>query len=162
MTFDDLDGFFRTYRKTSAAPGAPFFVIEEFRLEGLRFRILAPYAAEGAPIEEDSGSNSRTVVDGVALDIENGSFHVIHDRPFVTDGQRPFRSSGQTVEWWILLPWGHPHPRLFFRTCSKGWNLIICIIIYFSKISRTISPARRPAVNSFSLFFQTSVYSGNS
>jgi len=81
MTFDNLDGLFRACRETSATPCASFLVIEQFLAEGLGFRILAPQAAEGAPFEEDGRPNSRTIVDRVALDIENASFRVTHDHP---------------------------------------------------------------------------------
>jgi len=38
------------------------------------FRIAAPFTSQGAAFEEDFGSDSRAIVDGEALYIENNTF----------------------------------------------------------------------------------------
>ena len=46
--------------------------IEEEKLGQLMlgFGVIAPYTAQGTPLEEDGGSDPRPIVDGVSLDIE--------------------------------------------------------------------------------------------
>ncbi len=46
-----------------------------FLLHALTLRIMAPRTPHGASLEEHRGSDSRSVVDRISLDIENKTFH---------------------------------------------------------------------------------------
>jgi hypothetical protein len=47
------------------------FIVEDFRLEGLTFRIGAPGAAQGAAFEKDHRSYAGAIMSGESLDIED-------------------------------------------------------------------------------------------
>ena len=46
-------------------------VEQEILFPGAAFRILAPSAAELASFHEDNGADARTIVGGIALNVEN-------------------------------------------------------------------------------------------
>jgi hypothetical protein len=52
---------------SDAAPG----LVKQFGTVRDPFGIMAPDAGQGAAFEENGGSDSRTVVQGIAMDIEN-------------------------------------------------------------------------------------------
>lgn len=46
------------------------FVKGQFGVELLRFRVAAPAAAQGTPLEEHQGTDARAIVEGIALNVE--------------------------------------------------------------------------------------------
>jgi len=56
---------------TSATADAKAGVVEELRMPALGFRVVAPFAAEGAALEEHGGPNAGTIVGAETLDIED-------------------------------------------------------------------------------------------
>lgn len=58
----DLDAF--------VAPDAAPWMLQQFGLDALRFRIAAPVALQRTSLEEDDGADARPVVDGVSLNVE--------------------------------------------------------------------------------------------
>jgi hypothetical protein len=56
-----------------ATGGTTAFVKENFRLQCLRFGVLAPKTGEGTAFEEDGRPNPGAVMNGISLDIEDDS-----------------------------------------------------------------------------------------
>jgi hypothetical protein len=55
------------------AIGALVGVEGELRLMMDRFRVMTPFAAEGASFEEDSGADPRAIMEGKSLYVDNNS-----------------------------------------------------------------------------------------
>lgn len=71
--FVDGDGVVLACLDAAMAADAAALVIGDLRVRGLGFGVTAPFARQGAALQEDDGPDAGTVVNGIFLDIEDGS-----------------------------------------------------------------------------------------
>jgi hypothetical protein len=57
----------------AVAADAAALVVGDLRMRGLGFGVTAPFARQGAALQEDDGPDAGTVVNGIFLNIEDGS-----------------------------------------------------------------------------------------
>ena len=71
--FVDGDGVVLAGLDAAMAADAAALVIGDLRVRGLGFGVTAPFARQGAALQEDDGPDAGTVVNGIFLNIEDGS-----------------------------------------------------------------------------------------
>ena len=71
--FVDGDGVVFTGFDATVAADAAALVVGDLRMRGLGFGVTAPFARQGAALQEDDGPDAGTVVNGIFLNIEDGS-----------------------------------------------------------------------------------------
>jgi len=63
----------RTDHETMATADAPQGGEDQLRLSGYPLRVVAPQTVQRAAFEKDRGPDARAIVDGEALDVEDGA-----------------------------------------------------------------------------------------
>ena len=84
LPMSERDRPFRAGRLAVSAIEAPSFPPQQLLGGCYAFRVLAPWAAQRAALEEDRRANTGTVMDGISLDVENPTLW-LHERSLPGD-----------------------------------------------------------------------------
>lgn len=72
------DGVMRAALNTPATSFASITEIGDLGIHFLRFGIMAPYASQRTPLEEDGGANTGTIVYRIVMNIEYDASYLVH------------------------------------------------------------------------------------